>query len=496
VVAHGASVALNNPIDIRGGAGGNGSASGIAGGGGGGGRALIALGNPFVLGAPNPAVNTAGGAAGLDLGSNPMHGHAGGAGVADLLPALTVIPSGQARQLNGVAEFSEPLSGGATLRATNLQVNAGAVASSAVPISTPHDLMLNGGFVAAGLGWTMTGAAQISGFGQVSGAVAGGGTNYIDASGGALTLGDANSNTGFSFAGDVDIASGAMLNLLDGDAAELGAETTLAGGGRLNSINGIELGPGETVKVSAPAEIGGRFTNQGTVNGPATAGEHLTFTDDVNGPGNYTGNILFSDGFSPGASPSQVSFEHVAFDATAELSIELGGTTPGSQFDQLTVSGDATLGGQLTVSLIDGFSPSAGQTFTILTAEAVAGAFTSEVLPALPGFNFEVIYNPQSVVLTVSPAFTADFDEDGDVDAADLTQWQGDFGANALSDSDDDGDSDGDDFLQWQRQLGSSPPATVHADAVPEPGSAALLSAALFSVLPQFRRLRRSSQMI
>ncbi|MBA3483976.1 MAG: PEP-CTERM sorting domain-containing protein, partial [Pirellulales bacterium] len=45
------------------------------------------------------------------------------------------------------------------------------------------------------------------------------------------------------------------------------------------------------------------------------------------------------------------------------------------------------------------------------------------------------------------------------------------------------------------RQLGSPPPATAYADAVPEPGSAALLSAALLSVLAQVRRLHRSSPM-
>ena len=77
--------------------------------------------------------------------------------------------------------------------------------------------------------------------------------------------------------------------------------------------------------------------------------------------------------------------------------------------------------------LIDDFTPSIGQTFTILTANDVDGTFTTELLPSVPGLFFDVIYNPQSVVLTVSPAFTADFDEDGHVDAADLAQWQGDF---------------------------------------------------------------------
>ena len=121
------------------------------------------------------------------------------------------------------------------------------------------------------------------------------------------------------------------------------------------------------------------------------------------------------------------------------------------------------------MNLLDDFVPTPGQSFTILTADDVDGTFTTEVLPSVPGLIFDVIYNPQSVVLTVLPAFTADFDEDGDVDAADLAQWQGDFGANALSDADNDGDSDGADFLAWQRQLGSATPAVSANATVPEP---------------------------
>jgi autotransporter-associated beta strand protein len=71
----------------------------------------------------------------------------------------------------------------------------------------------------------------------------------------------------------------------------------------------------------------------------------------------------------------------------------------------------------------------------------------------------------------------ADFDQDGDVDGADLAQWRGDFGLNGDSDADDDGDSDGFDFLAWQRQLGTSPPATAATKAVPEPTAFALTTA-------------------
>nr|MBA3484680.1 VCBS repeat-containing protein [Pirellulales bacterium] len=69
-----------------------------------------------------------------------------------------------------------------------------------------------------------------------------------------------------------------------------------------------------------------------------------------------------------------------------------------------------------------------------------------------------------------------DFNGDGQVDSADLAQWQGDFGVNALSDANLDGLSDGADFLWWQRQLGNGvPAATATSATVPEPGAAILV---------------------
>ncbi|NOY41543.1 MAG: matrixin family metalloprotease [Planctomycetes bacterium] len=66
--------------------------------------------------------------------------------------------------------------------------------------------------------------------------------------------------------------------------------------------------------------------------------------------------------------------------------------------------------------------------------------------------------------------FEADFNEDGDVDADDLSAWQASFGVDAGGDTDGDGDSDGVDFLTWQSQLGSSGPFSP-AISVPEPSA-------------------------
>jgi Tol biopolymer transport system component len=192
------------------------------------------------------------------------------------------------------------------------------------------------------------------------------------------------------------------------------------------------------------------------------------------------GDIFFEGDLQPGNSPALVTFENdVHLGAGAAVEIELGGTAAGAQYDQVNVVGDLSLDGDLVVSLIDGFMPSIGQTFTILTADAIDGSFDAATFPSVPGRVFDVTYNPQSILLTVSSPFSADFDDDGDVDATDLGIWKGALNLNQLGDADGDNDSDGADFLLWQRQLGSVPTAVAAAAAVPEPSSAIMAVAAL-----------------
>jgi len=90
-------------------------------------------------------------------------------------------------------------------------------------------------------------------------------------------------------------------------------------------------------------------------------------------------------------------------------------------------------------------------------------------------------------------ALPGDFNLDGIVDAADLAQWQGDFGQNGDSDADNDNDSDGADFLAWQRHFGSGSTAMGWAAEVPEP-STVLLSVISATILGHIaNRLRRES---
>jgi len=83
------------------------------------------------------------------------------------------------------------------------------------------------------------------------------------------------------------------------------------------------------------------------------------------------------------------------------LAIELGGTAPGT-YDQLVITGNATLAGTLDLSLINGFDPQPGDSFEILTAASVTGAFdTIEGWDLGGGKMFYVTYSETDVTLHV-----------------------------------------------------------------------------------------------
>lgn len=72
-------------------------------------------------------------------------------------------------------------------------------------------------------------------------------------------------------------------------------------------------------------------------------------------------------------------------------------------------------------------------------------------------------------------AVAGDFDGNGEVEGADLAQWEGDYGVNGNSDANGDGNSDGFDFLIWQQNLTSTGGLAAPVASVPEPVTLALV---------------------
>jgi hypothetical protein len=82
----------------------------------------------------------------------------------------------------------------------------------------------------------------------------------------------------------------------------------------------------------------------------------------------------------------------------------INGTTAGSGFSQLTVSGSAALAGTINFTVASGFvgSLTVGETFTVLTASSVTGTFSNTTISINSSLHFNVSYTATGVVLTVA----------------------------------------------------------------------------------------------
>ena len=89
--------------------------------------------------------------------------------------------------------------------------------------------------------------------------------------------------------------------------------------------------------------------------------------------------------------------------AGGKLSAEIGGTTPGTDYDLFAVAGTASLDGTLQTALINSFAPDLTNIFTILTASSVTGAFSNYTgLDAGQSVEFEPNINPTEVTLSLT----------------------------------------------------------------------------------------------
>lgn len=73
------------------------------------------------------------------------------------------------------------------------------------------------------------------------------------------------------------------------------------------------------------------------------------------------------------------------YEQTGILEVDLAGTGyPGMNYDQLQVTGNASLGGTLNVGLLNGFMPTINNAFSLVMFGSGGGVFGIRNLPALP----------------------------------------------------------------------------------------------------------------
>jgi hypothetical protein len=332
-------------------------------------------------------------------------------------------------------------------------------------------VQLNGGEL-RGAAITNGGAAGINGFGLLSSRVIN--STRIDAEGGALVVetaandndwdgplgtGSLNAVSGdleirddatFPFIGTASASANRTLFVSDFELEfEPGSTLSLADGARYRSTNGTHLGgavmvSGGTASLENDATTVFQDGSMTTLSGnlrlenPVTvveAGASFAGGSSLINAASQTLRLL--DGANVnvlvknqgtlelGTSPGQVQGLDFQQDPTGTLEIELAGTGL-DDFDRMTLLGQAILGGELNVSLLNGFSPAAGNAFSFLSAVGgVTGTFNSVNLPPLgAGLSWSLSYNPTNVQLSVIQALAGDFNGDGRVDAADYVVWR------------------------------------------------------------------------
>jgi hypothetical protein len=166
------------------------------------------------------------------------------------------------------------------------------------------------------------------------------------------------------------------------------------------------------------------------------------------------------------------------------LVMELGGTTPGTGYDQIHVAGQLAVGGALSLSLINGFAPTVGSAFDLLDWGTLAGTFSSLSLPVLASgqqWDSSLLYTT-GVLSVVAAPLLGDFDSNGVVDAADYVVWRKNGGTQT-------------EYNTWRANFGQtadsgsgSESGQSQSTAVPEPASAMLLFVTLAKLASQRRR--------
>ena len=212
--------------------------------------------------------------------------------------------------------------------------------------------------------------------------------------GGTLTASAANFDQAID--GNVLFASG-TLRFTD-SLFDLGTSST-----RLNALVGASnklLGHGralafdDTLAIAAGQSLtlaGGALSARVV---DTRGGGSLLFSAGLLDVETFHGDLVQAGGvLAPGNSPGLTTIDGDYTLAAGTLAIELAGHERGTQYDAIDVSGTATLGGLLEVTLLDDFLPGAGDVFQLLAAETISGSFDALSFALLPeNLNWQLDY--------------------------------------------------------------------------------------------------------
>ncbi|QDV72742.1 autotransporter-associated beta strand repeat-containing protein [Botrimarina mediterranea] len=306
-----------------------------------------------------------------------------------------------------------------------------------------------------------------------------GATRVID---GVLQIGAGGDAVGLN--GDV-VNGSATLEV--NHSGSLDFDTLVAG-----SLTFRHTGPGVTTLSRNNTSTGPYVVTSGTLLVSGSAGAVTVSLAELGGTGSVGAVTAQNLGvIAPGLGGiGSLSAASLSLQRGGRLEIEIGS----SSHDLLSVAGDVSLDGQLSLALA-AFPADPLAELTVLTAGALSGSFSN----IASGARLATVDGLGSYVVTVDTAagelrlsdfesavLPGDFNDDGSVDAADYTVWRDNFGQPVgMLPNDVDGVLEGGvvgsaQYDRWAANYGAT--AAVPASAIPEPAAAALAALAAVCV--------------
>ena len=263
-------------------------------------------------------------------------------------------------------------SGGDDTVAADFQ-NDGTVVVESDTLNLTGDLVnLTAGTLTGGT-YELRGKLKIGELG-IGGLVANASTVILDETGAGIV----NASDASAFATLTTNAAAGTLDIRSGD--EVTVASPFANTGQLR------VAPGGVLRASGANSAinlnGGRLEGVGTVQATSVRNNGA-----VVAPGASPGVLTVNGNFLQGASGT--------------LEMEIDGTTPATTYDQVVVTGSATING--TLDLTTGFDPADSDVFTLITAATRTGGFSVVNGQPGPGRAYQVLYQPNAVAVTPAP---------------------------------------------------------------------------------------------
>jgi len=237
-----------------------------------------------------------------------------------------------------------------------------------------------------------------------------------NSAGGMIFARDASLRFGGGLTNNGSLALSFGVTDLYGDIAnQSGGQIVLSGGGFATFVDDV--------------------SNAGTLR--VSAGAQAVFFGALSGNGVAGGGTVFAEGdLRPGFSPGLMNFGgDLTLGALNELTMEIGGLTAGSRYDQLNVTGTFTRDGTLTIALLNGFTPAAGDSFALFNAGSAGGTFAGIVLPPLPAglyWRKSQLYSDGILSVGVVPDTFAEFSSSNNLTGGPGDDDDGDGLSNTL----------------------------------------------------------------